>query len=288
MSQEQPQRPSAEPIKYGDVFNVSGELASKPVAPRDAAAMQSAETAVFGQTQKGGSAAVMQSAADVNESIGAVGHDDISDPASDRGVTVTQGVVDGRPVIAEAIGGQVVGGYIAAGGGGQGRRGGGQGGQGEALSDVAGQFETPSPTPDVGDKRSAIPDVGGITIGEALEATALMAGDRPIDTSDAAAIQAAEVRATGRGQVMPGGIGADAQSAAMTNPHLSDENKTKLGDVLKDASERLPRDKEVTRQDAMGIASAEVRNDPDMQPREAGVGRSMAAAARLNQGSGND
>lgn len=31
-----------EPIKYGDVFLVSGELASKPIAPGDAAMMQSA------------------------------------------------------------------------------------------------------------------------------------------------------------------------------------------------------------------------------------------------------
>lgn len=44
MSQGQPRRPQGEapqvpdrPIKYGDVFDVSGELADRPVAPRDAA-----------------------------------------------------------------------------------------------------------------------------------------------------------------------------------------------------------------------------------------------------------
>lgn len=37
-----------------------------------------------------------------------------------------------------------------------------------------------------------------ITIGQAPEATALTAGDKPVDQSDAAAIQAAEVRATPR------------------------------------------------------------------------------------------
>lgn len=76
-------------------------------------------------------------------------------------------------------------------------------------------------------------DDASITIGEALEATALTAGNRPVDQSDAAAIQAAEVRATGRGEVMPGGIGAEAQAAATLNPQIMrDEDKTKLGDIL--------------------------------------------------------
>jgi len=41
MSQEQPRCPKdQDPIKYGDVFHVSGNLAKKPVAPEDAAMMQ--------------------------------------------------------------------------------------------------------------------------------------------------------------------------------------------------------------------------------------------------------
>lgn len=36
-----------EGIMHGDVFDVSGDLASKKIAPGDAAAMQSAETAVL-------------------------------------------------------------------------------------------------------------------------------------------------------------------------------------------------------------------------------------------------
>ncbi|VAI36635.1 unnamed protein product [Triticum turgidum subsp. durum] len=50
MSQGQPRRPKGgeamqadRPIKYGDVFDVSGELAAQPVAPRDAAMLQSTE-----------------------------------------------------------------------------------------------------------------------------------------------------------------------------------------------------------------------------------------------------
>ncbi|KAJ6397691.1 hypothetical protein OIU77_018657 [Salix suchowensis] len=38
----------------------------------------------------------------------------------------------------------------------------------------------------------------GITVGEVAEATALSCGQKPVEWSDAAAIQAAEVRATGR------------------------------------------------------------------------------------------
>ena len=110
MSQAQPQRPAEEyqdPIKYGDVFDVSGDLASKPIAPRDAATMQAAENMLLGQTPRGGPAAVMQSAANINERTGLVGHSDVTDVARDQGVTVTETVVDDQRVILESIGGQV-------------------------------------------------------------------------------------------------------------------------------------------------------------------------------------
>lgn len=72
-----------------------------------------------------------------------------------------------------------------------------------------------------------------VTIGEALEATALSAGDKPVDQSDAAAIQAAEIRATRDNKIIPGGVAATAQSAATLNARtMPDENKTKLSDVL--------------------------------------------------------
>lgn len=74
---------------------------------------------------------------------------------------------------------------------------------------------------------------GGITIGEALEATVLTAGKKPVEWSDAAAIQAAEVRATGRTNIIPGGVAAAAQSAATLNARATkDEEKTKLADIL--------------------------------------------------------
>ncbi|XP_047959953.1 late embryogenesis abundant protein 47-like [Salvia hispanica] len=125
---------------------------------------------------------------------------------------------------------------------------------------------------------------GEITIGEALEATALTAGHRPVDYSDAAAIQAAEVRATGRTNIVPGGVAAAAQSAATRNARLpNDEEKTKLGEILLDASSKLPSDKPVTRRDAEGVIGAELRNDPNLCTRPGGVAASIAAAARLNQ-----
>ncbi|CAA2994049.1 Hypothetical predicted protein [Olea europaea subsp. europaea] len=123
-----------------------------------------------------------------------------------------------------------------------------------------------------------------ITVGEALEAAALSAGNKPIDESDAAAIQAAETRATGLGHVVPGGVGAKAQSAAAHNIRTTrDELKTKLGDVLEDATEKLIDDKPVTREDAEGVINAEIRNKPDLATHPGGVSASMAASARLNQ-----
>ncbi|KAI6693245.1 hypothetical protein NL676_020955 [Syzygium grande] len=156
MSQDQPRRPEQgqagrEPIKYGDAFDVSGDIASKAIAPQDAAMMQTAEAVVFGQTHKGGPAAIMQSAATRNERAGLVGCRDVTDVTMDQGVTVTETDVPGQRIITESVAGQ-------------------------------------SP----------------ITFGEALEAAAQMAGEKLVDQSDPAAIQAAEVRATGSNVIGPG------------------------------------------------------------------------------------
>ncbi|XP_061376184.1 late embryogenesis abundant protein D-34-like [Gastrolobium bilobum] len=254
MNQEQPRRPHSDqdPIKYGDVFGVSGDLADKPVAPEDAAMMQSAETRVLGKTQPRGAASFMQSAATQNEQAGLVGHRDVTDVAGDRGVTVTETQVPGRRIVTEAVGGQVVGQYV-------------------------------EPTPVQSGRAGAVRDID-ITIGEALEATAQTAGGKPVDQSDAAAIQAAEVRATGSNVVSPGGLAAMAQSAAAYNADCKrDQEKIKLGDVLIAATAKIPADKAVTRQDAEGVASAEIRNNPDGTATPGGVAASVAAAARLNE-----
>ncbi|CAN0856862.1 Late embryogenesis abundant protein 31 [Linum grandiflorum] len=268
MSQEQPTRPQhgtghqqqpgiagqeIDPIKYGDVFGVSGELASKPIAPEDANMMQSAETMVFGKTQKGGPAAAMQSAATFNERAGLVGHHQATDAATNEGVTVTETDIPGARIITESVGGQVLGQYV-------------------------------QPTPIVGVADVKVIPQDKITIGEALEATGRSSGDKPVDQSDASAIQAAEARATGSSVTVPGGLASVAQSAATYNAAVDrDEEKIKLGDVLRDAAGKLGADKVVTREDAEGVVSAEMRNNPDMSTDPAGVAASMTAAARLNQ-----
>ncbi|TKY52158.1 Late embryogenesis abundant protein D-34 [Spatholobus suberectus] len=265
MSQEQPRREdNQEGIKYGDVFNVQGDLTNKKVAPVDAAMMQKAENAVLGKTQKGGAAAAMQSAATKNEKGGVVGHNDMSNVAADGGVSVTETDLSGRQVISESVGGQVV----------------------EQFSQKA-PLNTMTPTSLVQDM-----GVGGggaeITIGEALEATALTAGEKAVEWSDAAAIQAAEVRATGRTNIVPGGVAAAAQSAATLNARVTkDEDKTKLADILADATSKLPSDRAATRRDAEGVTGAEMRNDPNLTTHPGGVSASVAAAARLNQTNNN-
>lgn len=94
------------------------------------------------------------------------------------------------------------------------------------LKVVAQYVEPPVPVASPGEAL----DRDEITIGEALEASDLSAGDKPIELSDAAAIQAAEMRATGRNEIAPGGVAAVAQYAASVN--MRDVHKTKLGDVL--------------------------------------------------------
>ncbi|BFG43138.1 hypothetical protein CerSpe_294120 [Prunus speciosa] len=226
MSQEQPQKqrpdqsPGQEPLKYGDVFNVS----------------------------RGGPAAVMQSAATYNERARLVGHRD----ATEEGVSITERInPDGNCVVTEKVG-QFVAQYV-------------------------------EPLLPMGSPGGAL-DRDAITIGEALEATALSARDKPIDESDVVAIQAAEMKATGRIEIAPGGVAAMAQYAASVNPR--DVKKTKLGDVLEDATQKLPADKVVTREDAKAVVGAEIRSSPTTSTTHGGVAESMAIAARLNQNTG--
>ncbi|CAN6724792.1 unnamed protein product [Malus baccata var. baccata] len=264
MSQEQSRRPEdqKEPVKYGDVFpGVQGaELAEKVVTPKDAAIMQAAENAVLGHTLKGGAASIMQSAATENEKAGVVGSSDVNADVVGDGVSVKEADLPGRRIISESIGGQVVGQYSQ---------------------------RAPLAAP------NTIQPVGGsagqITIGEALEATAMTAGQKPVEYSDAAAIQAAEVRATGRTNIVPGGVAAAAQSAATLNARATkDEEKTKLADILGDASSKLPADKPATRRDAEGVTGAEMRNEPFLTTHPTGVAASVAAAARLNENNSNE
>ncbi|RRT59011.1 hypothetical protein B296_00017658 [Ensete ventricosum] len=321
MSQGQPRRTDQgwgegrdQPIKYGDVFPVAGDLAGQTIAPRDAAMMHSAENKALGRTPKGGPASVMESAASRNEQRGLVGHDQFSPISADQGVSVTQTEIPGRPdqhLVTEFVAGQVRAGppnlsegLLRSRDGGV--PGGGRGGErGQSLGGVSTWTDK-------------------MTIGEALEAAGRAAGDEPIEMSDAAAIEAAESAATGLKTVLRGGIAAAAQSAATLNARIPrDEDKTKLGDVLQvtsiilpqirplpflaeaaselrrtvvlglnsvhsgygcqDAAMRLPDDREATRVDAERVVRAEMRNNPDVCPRPGGVADSMVSAARFNQ-----
>ncbi|XP_065008660.1 late embryogenesis abundant protein D-34-like [Musa acuminata AAA Group] len=286
MSQEQPRRPYQAQdagIRSGDVFPVGGDLADRPVAPRDAAMMQSAESMVFGHTPKGGAAAVMESAAARNEQRRAVGHSQSSDIPRDQGVTVTQTDIPGQPgyrLVTEYVAGQAVSQYVINEGAGLGGGDGGgynwsgspEGQGGGGNRGASGQESGAGNAAMWGDK---------VTIGEALEATAKTAGDKPVEPSDAAAIQAAESAATGVSTVLTNGVAAAAQAAVITNTWADGEDdETKLGD---DAAARMPADKEATRQDAERVVGAEIRDSPNLEMRPGGVATTVAAAARLNE-----
>ncbi|XP_057800896.1 late embryogenesis abundant protein D-34-like [Salvia miltiorrhiza] len=107
MNQEKPAK--AEAIKYGDVFNVSGDLAAKPITPKDAAAVELAENLVLGENPKSGMATVMKSAAELNERRGFVRHDDTTDVVRDGGTEIAETTVVGHRLVTESIGGQLLG-----------------------------------------------------------------------------------------------------------------------------------------------------------------------------------
>ncbi|EPS71362.1 hypothetical protein M569_03400, partial [Genlisea aurea] len=129
---------------------------------------------------------------------------------------------------------------------------------------------------------------GGITIGEALEACARGVGNKAVDHSDAAAIQAA---------VSPAGLSATAMSAAAFNDGLiGDEGKVKIADILTashflflfltgfgGATDKLPADRAATMDDADRVMRAEQMNDPQMPVYPGGVAESVASAAGINE-----
>uniref|UniRef100_A0ACD5X2P4 Uncharacterized protein n=1 Tax=Avena sativa TaxID=4498 RepID=A0ACD5X2P4_AVESA len=125
-----------------------------------------------------------------------------------------------------------------------------------------------------------------VTIGEALQAAA---SDAPVGLADAAAVQAAETRATGLGRAVPGGVAAAAQKAAETNMRLgggvgdAGEEMVQLRDVVGSATEVLPANKAVTREDARKVAAAAARNAAGGGG-GSDVADAVAAAAQMNQG----
>ncbi|URD96673.1 late embryogenesis abundant protein [Musa troglodytarum] len=110
MSQKQQRRPDHQPIRYGDVFPVAGELAGQTIAPGDAAMMHAAENKALGVTPKGGPASVMESAAMRNEQRGIIGHNQFSPTPANQGASVTQTEIPGctgQRLVTEFVAGQV-------------------------------------------------------------------------------------------------------------------------------------------------------------------------------------
>uniref|UniRef100_A0A0E0CUY0 SMP domain-containing protein n=1 Tax=Oryza meridionalis TaxID=40149 RepID=A0A0E0CUY0_9ORYZ len=250
MSQEQPRRPSEQEqgIRYGDVFPVTGSLGAKPIVPWDAAMMQSAENLVLGKTVKGGPAAAMESAASRNQKMGVVGHDQAMDATAEQGVNVSDTLVPGGGhIVTEFVAGQVT----------------------QFVIDV-------SPTAvghyvEQDDGAAVVAGVAGAAPGAV-----------PVERRDAAAIQAAEAKATGMDTYMPGGLAAQAQSAAAANLWTArDADKTKLGDVLPNATAKLAADKEVESGDAARVAGAETRNKPGAAARLCPWSRPRASTAAM-------
>ncbi|KAJ8899320.1 hypothetical protein K2173_018294 [Erythroxylum novogranatense] len=135
---------------------------------KDATTMQSAENRVLGETPRGGPAAVMHSAARVNVRPGLVDPDQANDVVMFRGTSVSETNSGTKRIITETVADQVV------------------------------QYIEPKVTTTTPGRAL---DRDAITIGEALEATAFVGRDKPIDHSDAETIQVAEVRANGTNEV---------------------------------------------------------------------------------------
>ncbi|CAD6244656.1 unnamed protein product [Miscanthus lutarioriparius] len=217
--------------------------------------MRSAEDSVAGvqvpQGAGGGfsAATAMETAAAYNQAVGAVHPGQASDTAAMHGITVTQTAVPGGRIVTESVAGRVVG-----------------------------QYSVADPPPPVEE------DATKITIGEALEATARAGGGRPIDRADAEAIRAAEMSAHGADVAMPGGLGDQARAAARSNAQATrDGDKIKLGDVLSDATAKLPGDKAARTEDATRAVQAETFNDAEARAKAGGVGAALTTAARLNE-----
>ncbi|WVZ74813.1 hypothetical protein U9M48_022945 [Paspalum notatum var. saurae] len=157
-----------------------------------------------------------------------------------------------------------------------------------AGGQVMAQFTVPVPDQEVAAATDAV------TVGEALQAAAqTSAGDRPVGGADAAAVQAAEARATGLCGAVPGGLAAAAQQAAEANVRaegVGGKVRLSLRDVVGDdaAAAALPADKVATREDAEKVAAAAARNAGKgagaAGNKGSGVVQAVAAAADMNEG----
>jgi hypothetical protein len=149
-----------------------------------------------------------------------------------------------------------------------------------AMEYIAGQpvMVTVKPTP----TDSFFATADAVTIGDALEAAAVGASDRPVGENDARAIQSAVMRATGA-PPRAGGVAAAAMSAADLNPRVPSADKTTLADFLMDATITMEADKVVTQEDAAKVLAAEMRAPHEGEVTPGAVAAAIQAAADMNQ-----
>lgn len=152
-----------------------------------------------------------------------------------------------------------------------------------AGGQVMAQFTVPVPGTKVAEATDAV------TLGEALHAAAqTSAGDKPVGLADAAALQAAEARATGLGGNVRGGVAAAAQQAAETNAKRAEDgggggDRVTLRDVVGgDAAAVMAADKVATREDAEKVVAAAARNVG--KGAGGGVAEAVVAVADMNEG----
>ncbi|KAL3698149.1 hypothetical protein R1sor_012225 [Riccia sorocarpa] len=122
------------------------------------------------------------------------------------------------------------------------------------------------------------------SIVDALETAGARLADKPLEESDARAIQSAEARATGVPGGLKGGPAAMAQSVVDTAG--TGGTVVTVGDVLLGATMQLPSDKPVTTEDASRVQSAEARHTPTGEIPRGGVASTMQQAAAANEGAG--
>ncbi|KFK26949.1 hypothetical protein AALP_AA8G314400 [Arabis alpina] len=86
---------------------------------------------------------------------------------------------------------------------------------------------------------------------EALKAAAINVGDKPVETTDLAAIKEVEGRATGE---VADGIATMAKEAVTRNEKVDKKDeKTNLRDVIAEIDVKVTRDREVTSEDAEAV-----------------------------------
>ncbi|KAG4186798.1 hypothetical protein ERO13_A08G065550v2 [Gossypium hirsutum] len=275
MSQGQPIKPQAdqlsnqEGIKYGDVFDVTSGLASKTIAPRDVAIMLEAETEVLRKPLDTGANAVMYSAATANLRVGVVGPDESNEMVEREDVAVSKSTdAQGKLVVNEAIADHMVcecqyNPYDL---------------RGITLSPspspsptiINVQWTAPSLSPAAAPTTGDVVDQSGIAIREALEATILSVGDKPVEQG-----------------TQHSGLGTRAQAAATFNDRTTYcHNKITISDISSMCTrsmEKLPTVKTVKNEDAEEMRGAKKRNKADVIATAGGVVDTMATAAKLNR-----